>query len=125
MALAAQKVKPKKAISFGQAHERGNYIMFKRRQFEEGEVPDSVSGAMDLFNNKMGAEIGSKNKQMHKDSLMHLVISKVKAGEMKIVAVDCSGNVVDCNFKPIEKQKLRKHWANEKCLVPSNTACFK
>lgn len=125
MALASQKVKAKKAISFGNAHERGNFKMFKKLQYEEGEVPDSVSGAMDLFNNTVGAKLGSENKSMLQDSLFELVLSKIKIGDMKIVAIDCSGNYVDCNLKTIEKEKLYGRWNNNKCLVPSNTVCFK
>ncbi len=125
MALASQKVKAKKAISFGKAHERGNFKMFKKLQYEEGEVPDSVSGTMDLFNNAVGAKLGCENKLMSQDSLFSLVVSKIKAGEMKIVAMDCLGNYVDCNFKTIEIEKLHGRWINNKCLVPSNTSCFK
>ena len=124
MALSSQKVKEKKAIRFGKVHERGNFKMFKKLQYEEGELPDSISCAMDLFNNKIGAAIGCENKHATKDFLMQLIISKIKAGEMKIVSIDCSGNYIDCEHQPIDMKKFNHQWKNTKCLVNSNEGCY-
>ena len=123
MALSAQKVRWKKALRFGEVHERGNYRMFKKYQFEEGELPDSVSRVMDIYNNTIGALAGRYNKKASKDSLKQIIINKILQGEMILVAIDCKGNYVDCNKQPIDMKNFEHQWSIPKCLLNSNENC--
>ena len=108
MALLTQKVCWKKALSLGRAHEKGNFRSFKKgKTDEEGLLPDSVSCAMDLFNNSIGASIGCNNKDIVRDNLK--IIVKNKNG----IPVDNAGN-------SIQVSELKSTWKTFKTLVPSN-----
>ena len=49
---------PHKAYRLGKAHEKGNYLDYKKHRLEEGSIPDKISSDMDLCNNLKGIEIG-------------------------------------------------------------------
>jgi hypothetical protein len=69
MALLSQKLNSKKAIKLGMAHEKGNYQDFKKRRLEDNICSDKASCEMDLWNNKVGVEIGSTNKSAKLEEL--------------------------------------------------------
>src|SRR5690242_2677899 len=73
MARLSQSMCWKKARSLGKAHEKGNYKSFKKGKMEEGTLPDSASGAMDLYNNKVGIEIGRSMPELPRDSIQRVV----------------------------------------------------
>ena len=119
MAAFSQKVKVKKIRKLGVAHERGNYLQFKRGQFEEGELPDSLSSVMDLQNNELGFEIGLSNKKIGLENLKEIVINRIIKGEAMIIKRNKQGYYLDCNNKIIELPGEKK-WQLKKCLVSSN-----
>src|SRR5437763_1189417 len=51
MALLSQKISPRKAKRLGKAHEKGDYLNFKKHRLEDGLLPDSMASVMDLCNN--------------------------------------------------------------------------
>jgi hypothetical protein len=120
MALLSQQICWKKARSLGRAHEKGNYRAFRKGLTEEGVRPDSVSGAMDLFNNARGLEIGRSRKAITDAALRQAVRDSVLSGRMKIIRKDVKGIPVDCNGNVIDVQLYRAAWALPKCLVASD-----
>jgi len=125
MALMSQKMCPAKAIRLGKAHEKGDYIRFKKKQLEDTALPDSVSSVMDLYNNKVGAKTGCENPQLTENELSKLLILKVKAGEMKIIRKDSKGNALDCDRNPIPVERYTGKWGIPKCLIPSGNGSIK
>jgi len=120
MALLAQKIGPKKAKQLGIAHEKGDKIKFKKKHFEEGTVPDSISCEMDLYNNQAGIDIGISNKKATENELKQFIISAINNGELKIIAKNEKGDLLDCSGNIIPKEALINKWNNAKCLVNSN-----
>ncbi len=121
MAAFAQKIKIKKLRKLGIAHEKGNYRQFLKRQNENGEVPDSLSSVMDLYNNELGLNIGGyPNKKMNLETLKELVIWKIKSGNAAIIKRNKQGLYVECDDKIIDLQLYKGKWFVPKCLVPSN-----
>lgn len=122
MAAFAQKIKIKKLRKLGIAHEKGNYRQFLKHQNENGEVPDSLSTVMDLYNNEVGLNIGFSvaYKTMSLDKLKELVIWKIKSGNAAIIKRNKQGLFVECNDKIIDPQLYKGKWFVPKCLVPSN-----
>jgi hypothetical protein len=119
MAMLSQKMKWKKAIRLGIAHEKGNYRQYKKSKTEEGVLPDSVSGAMDLFNNNIGAAIGCNNKFTSLKELKELIITAILEGKMKIIAKSPDGQPVDCNNKKLILPAGKPPWNLPKCLRSS------
>lgn len=120
MARLSQEMCRRKALSLGKAHEKGNYIDFKKKNTGEEIFSDSIAGAMDLYNNKTGSDIGTKNKMLTKEELQILVRTKILAGEMKIIRKDASGNSVDCSGNVIDLKQYSGKWNVPRCLVNSD-----
>lgn len=120
MALLAQKIHPRKALMLGIAHEKGNYLDFKRGNLEDGILPDKISASMDLYNNEKGVALGYENRTVSQDSLKQLVIQAILEGKMKIVYKDVKGQYLQCNDSVINLQDYRGKWEIPKCRVRSN-----
>jgi hypothetical protein len=123
MAAFAQKVKTKKLRKLGRAHEKANYRQFKHSGREEGEVPDSLGSVMDLANNELGFKIGSSNKNTPLGMLQKLVIQALLNGEGVVLLRNNKGKYVDCNYREITEQELRR-WNTPKCLCNSALVLF-
>lgn len=120
MALLSQKIKTKKAEKLGNAHEKGNYIDFKKHRLEESQMPDSLSTVMDLYNNKIGIATGCGNKGKNEEQLRSIIISLIHEGRMKKLLKDLSGNYLDCSGNKIDMKQWKGKWSIPKCLVNSN-----
>ncbi len=120
MALLSQHICWRKALRLGKAHEKGNYIQFKKHKFEEGVLPDSASGAMDLFNNNIGIEIGRPNKKIPEEELKRTVRDSVLAGRMIVIRKNRTGDPFDCEGNKIDLSKYSHQWNIPKCLVKSD-----
>jgi len=119
MAIVSQKYGKKKAFSLGKAHEKGNYLQFKKGLFEDGVLPDYESSLMDFLNNDVGIEIGSLYKNASKEEIKKIVIEKIHEGKLYILKKDSAGNYLNC-----QNEKLllnQKKWITNKCIIPSNT----
>lgn len=117
MAAFAQKVKPKKLIKLGKAHERTNYLQFKRNKNEQGTVPDSISCLMDLLNNEIGVKLGNENKKMSYEELKLKVITLVNDGNAHFLSIDKNGNYLDCNNQVIDLKAYKGKWYIPKCIL--------
>jgi hypothetical protein len=121
MALLSQKIKPRKALALGKAHEKGNFKSFKKGNYdEENSLPDSSLCEMDLFNNKIGSEIGYQNRSLQKDSLKILIRSAILNGQMKIISKNKAGAPLDCNGNLIDLGNYTGKWNIPKCVVGSD-----
>jgi hypothetical protein len=117
MALLAQKITVRKLRKLGNAHEKGNYLQFKKEKNEDGEQPDSLSTVMDLLNNEIGFEIGTANKKINADSIKNLIILKINSGKNFYMKRNENGNYLTCNNKEIILQDWKGKWAIPKCLI--------
>ena len=74
MASLSKEIGKKSAKSLGKAHEKGNHKQFKKNELEDRIIPDEASSEMDLYNNLIGIELYTKNKNASRIELIHLVI---------------------------------------------------
>lgn len=125
MARLRQEIGENAARSLGKAHEKENYLFYKKNNLEDGVIPDEISSKMDLFNNEIGLSLSRKGEKTSKKGLVYRVINAIKAGEMRIIKKDKNGNFLTCNGKLIDKETLKGRWKNNKCLVKSNTIKLK
>lgn len=105
----------------GNAHEKGNYIAFKKKKSEDGSIQDATAVEMDLYNNEEGLKIAREYAIDKKQSLSDLITQAIHAGRMKIMKRDQSGQLCDCrgNAIPIKTRQL-SDWKLPYCLVPSH-----
>lgn len=108
------------ARSLGKAHERENYLTFKKNKLEEGVVPDQISSIMDLYNNEKGLTLITRRSITTKNSLIYKIVNAIKAGKMRIIKKNKEGDFLTCKGKRIRLDSLKGKWKNEKCLVNSN-----
>jgi hypothetical protein len=120
MARLRQEIGKNAARKLGKAHERSNYQQYKKKQLEDGDIPDKISSEMDLFNNKIGLSYTEKNVSYPKNGLIYRIVNAILAGEFKIIKKDSKGNFLTCNNEIILHKSLKGKWENEKCLIPSN-----
>lgn len=120
LARLRQEIGKRAAKRLGIAHEKSNYKQFKKKQLEEGKIPDKISSEMDLFNNKIGLSFTEKNVPYPKNGLIYRIINAILAGKLKIIKKDKKGNFLTCKGIIIPKKSLKHKWENEKCLIPSN-----
>ena len=108
MAAYAQKVKTRKLRKLGIAHEKTNYRQFLKSEKEEGELADSLSNVMDLFNNELGLKIGAENKKESLEHLSEIIIEEIKKGNALIVKRDSAGAYLDCDGRLIDLKKYTR-----------------
>jgi len=120
MARLTQGIGKRAALSLGEAHEKGNYKTYKKRQLEDAVVPDKASTEMDLHNNSVGARTGSFNKNTQGKKLILMLLDSLEAGKLRVLYKDDQGNFLDCQHQKIPLDSLRSQWHTPKCLVPSN-----
>ncbi|MCX6291660.1 MAG: hypothetical protein NT126_07835 [Bacteroidetes bacterium] len=121
MALLSQHICWRKAMRLGKAHEKGNYLDFKKNRMEEGSLPDSVSGAMDLYNNEIGIAISRRNHGFNEKDLIQAVRDSILAGKMIVIRKNKKGEPLDCEGRIIELKKYQHQWNIPKCLVHSDS----
>ncbi len=121
MASLSQKMRWKKAYRLGKAHEKGNYIDYKKHRQEDGTFPDKISSTMDLWNNDIGLQIGRNNRNISTDSLKMIVVEYILKGEMKIIKKNNLSQYLDTDGNIIPDEVLKGKWENSKILIPSNS----
>jgi len=122
MARLCQEVGESAARSLGKAHEKDNFITYKKIKLEEGVVPDEIASKMDLHNNEEGLKLITKGSKVSKIGLIYRVINAIQKGKMKIIKKDKKGNFLTCEGVIIYLDELKRKWKNNKCLVNSNVA---
>jgi hypothetical protein len=122
MALLVQEIPAHKAGQLGRAHEKGNYLQWKKGKLEDNAIPDSASSEMDLRNNAAGITIGEAFKSdtsAAKRSLAEQVLDQLRQGKLTIVHKDADGNLLDCDGQPVKLPPGKRPWNIPACLVPS------
>ena len=120
MARLTQELGKRAARSLGKAHEKENYLTYKKRKLEDGIVPDEISSEMDLFNNDQGIKLISKKSIVSQKGLVYRIINAIQQGKMKIIKKDKDGNFLTCKGEIISKDSLKGKWKNNKCLISSS-----
>ncbi|MCH2033702.1 MAG: hypothetical protein MK202_09300 [Tenacibaculum sp.] len=120
MARLTEEIGASSARSLGKAHEKENYLMYKKRKLEDGIVPDKISSEMDLFNNEVGISLTRKGNKTPKNGLIYRIINAILDGKMKVIKKNISGQFLTCEGKIISSKSLIGKWKNNKCLVNSN-----
>jgi hypothetical protein len=121
MAALVQEIPPGKARSLGWAHEKGNYIQF-RKAARRGETSshDLASIAMDIWNNRRGIDLGLKHPGETMTALAETVKRSILNGEMRVIRKDDEGRFLDINNEVIHPDILQGKWDNPKMIVPSD-----
>ncbi|WP_435800628.1 DUF6973 domain-containing protein [Polaribacter sp.] len=120
MARLHQKIGERAARSLGIAHEKENYVTFKKNNLEDGVVPDEISSTMDLCNNDRGLKLISKRSKVSKNGLIFRVVNAIKGGKFKVIKKNKEGSFLTCDGKIIKQEELKGKWKNNKCLVASD-----
>ncbi len=120
MALMVREMKSKKAKKLGIAHEKGNYLDFKKRRGEDGAVPTKENNEMDLYNNIAGIKIGEKFSEIPNDSLQKIIIDSIAVGYLKIIKQNEDGIFLDSNGNIILQGNIKGRWETPRVLVPSD-----
>jgi hypothetical protein len=122
MARLQQEVGTRAARSLGKAHEKDNYITYKKLKLENGVLPDEIASEMDLHNNEEGLKLVTKGSVFSRKGLVYRVINAIYLGSMKIIKKDSKGNFLTCEGKIISVEELKGKWKNNKCLISSKKA---
>ena len=123
MASLVQEISPRKAMKLGKAHEKGNYLDWKKGKNEDaGSRADSMSCVMDLQNNESGIAIGKKFRcdTASAKTLIREVLDSDANGNLVMLKKDESGNFYTCDGKPIDLTMYDKAWFIPKCLVKTS-----
>lgn len=120
MASIANSIGSKKAKKLGKAHEKGNYLQYKKHELEESILPDSVSSEMDLKNNEVGISLIGKCKNLSPQAIQKKVLIALQEGTLTIIKKDKEGNYLFCDGTKIFINEWVGKWGIPKCLVPSN-----
>ena len=89
MALLSQNISARKAYKLGKAHEKGNYITYKKAKRKGlSDLHNELASEMDMWNNKKGIEIGIANNDVPTIQLQQIVIDSVLTGAMRIIIND-------------------------------------
>lgn len=120
MAFLARKIKPKKLLKLGIAHEKDNKIQFLKQKLEQGERPDSLACEMDLRNNQLGIKLGLECSTCSDDSLKQYILKHIYQGNAWYLKRNNLGQYVDCNSNVIDNEVFKKAWALPKCLILTN-----
>lgn len=123
MASLAQQINWRKVLKLGNAHEKGNYIDYKRNKLEENNLPDSISCDQDYRNNSIGICIGRKNKTATAEELKTAIIEAIKNGDFWIIKKNCRGDFIDSEGNIVNRNEYKDQWYVPKYLVPSNEKC--
>lgn len=112
------------AESLGKAHEKGNYLMYKNHELEDGKLPDKASSEMDMKNNALGIRLYQKHKKekLSLQERIQIVITSVLEGKATILYQTKKGFFLNKEGQIIASSQYIGLWKNERCLAPSNTA---
>lgn len=111
----------KRALRLGAAHEKGNYLQWKKKVLEDSLLPDSVSSEMDKKNNEMGSKLARSCKHIHfKGEVLQTVLDALQNGKLFIIKKDDKGNFLTCDGSILNMSEWVGRWNTPKCLIASN-----
>lgn len=111
MAMLSQEIGAKKALKLGIAHEKANYLNFKRFR----PYSSYKNNKMDSINNIKGVMIGlSVNNN---NELCQVIIDSINAGGFVIIFKTDKGEIMDCLGNTIRTNDWV--WDRKECLIYS------
>lgn len=120
MASLTNSIGKRKAKKLGTAHEKGNFLQYKKHESEDRILPDSVSSEMDLKNNDFGISLLNNCKKLSLTDIQNKILTALQEGKLYVIKKDANGNYVTCNSELIDLKKWIGKWDVPKCLIPSN-----
>lgn len=121
MASLSKKMHWRKAWKLGKAHEKGNYLSYKKgKRKGKKKLPDKLSSDMDFYNNRKGIEIGLAYKTSIQNEIIQIILDSIQAGKFMIIKKNQKGQFLDINDQIILTDTLEEKWETQKTLVPSN-----
>jgi hypothetical protein len=119
MASLSREIGSKKALKLGKAHEKGNYLQYKKHILEDAILPDSVSSQMDLRNNEIGVSLLGNCKNYSPITIQKRTLDALNAGKLYVIKKDEQGNFLTCDGAIIPMKDWLGKWDIPKCLVYS------
>ena len=120
MATLSQKIRWRAARSLGRSHERANKLQFKKKELEEGFLPDAAATEMDLWNNNIGIQLAKENPNATPQELESIIIAAILDGQLQVIRKNQQGQSLNCEGNVIAETDWQGTWDNTRCLVPSN-----
>lgn len=121
MCFLTHEIGNRKARKLGDAHEKGNYLQFKKRQLEDTQLPDSLSSQMDLLNNAYGRSFYLQHSNYSSAQLVQGLIDAVRNAELHKLKKSTTGSFLDCDGKELQMSDYKGRWAIPKCLIPTGS----
>ncbi len=119
MASLAIEIGRNQALKLGNAHEKGNYLQFKKRLLEDTFLPDSVSSVMDLKNNEFGVSVVAKCQNLSSTTIQKKIMDGFANGKLSTIKKDEEGNFLTCEGGIISLKEWTGKWGIPKCIEPS------
>ena len=116
MASLTYKIGSKKALKLGRAHEKGNYLQYKKHLPEDSSLPDSVSSVMDLRNNETGVGLIGDSKNVSPVTIQKKTLDALNEGKLTVIKKDEQGNFLTCDGTVILMKEWADKWGIPKCL---------
>lgn len=120
MASIANGIGERRAWKLGKAHEKGNYLQFKKHQLEDNMLPDSISSVMDLHNNLAGIKAEKEVKNYSKTIMQEKIILELYNGKLFMIKKNSEGDFLNCGGTVIPMNQWLGKWGVPKCIVPSS-----
>lgn len=118
MACLSLEIGRKESLKLGRAHEKGNYLQYKKHQLEDAVLPDSISSEMDLRNNEFGVFSMDNSKKVSKITVQKKVMDGLANGKLAVIKKDEQGNYLTCDGAVIILSEWKGKWGIPKCLIP-------
>lgn len=109
MAFLSQEIGSKAALKLGIAHEKSNYINFKKGR----PYSSHKHSVMDSLNNIVGIKIGGRLND--RDSIIKAIFIGVKKGDFYMLNKNTDGQYIDCKGNIIEIDSSR--WERNECII--------
>jgi len=121
MAATVQKIHWRKARRLGLAHEKGNYIQFRKAAKKGNKSSHDLAAiAMDIWNNQKGIEIGLEYYGQPISEIVDVIIQAIKDGEMRMIRKNEAGQYLSANGQIIDPADIKAEWDNPRMIIPSN-----
>jgi hypothetical protein len=120
MAFLALEIGSKKALKLGKAHEKGNYLQYKKHLLEDSILPDSVSSVMDINNNQIGVSLRRNRGDLSGLIIQKKIMNLLNDGKLLVIKKDIQGNFLTCDGQIILLKEWVGKWNIPKCIVASN-----
>jgi hypothetical protein len=110
MAAFSQKIKSRKLVKLGVAHEKANYKQFKCDPKREKVQQDSLSTVMDLTNNLIGIQLGRGCRKCSLDELRNKVLALIYEEKVCYILRNNEGRYISASNEEIPLKDYKGKW---------------